>query len=62
MKHYPCFILSGLKISNKFWLDLFLDDNHSFLVENSSDYSGIAHRGLRDSHALKVPFYNEVQS
>ena len=62
MKHYPCFILSGSKISNKCWLSFYLDENHSFLVEKSCDYSDIAHRGLRDSHALKVPFYNEVQS
>ncbi len=61
-RHYPCFILSGIKISNKFWLDFHLDGNHSFVVENSIDYSYIAHRGLRDSHSLKVPFYNEVQS
>ena len=44
------------------WLSFYLDENHSFLVEKSCDYSDIAHRGLRDSHALKVPFYNEVQS
>ena len=59
---YPCFILSGQKISKKFWLDFHLDGNTSFLVETSIDYSYIEQRGLRDSHALKVPFYNEVQS
>ena len=61
-RHYPCFVLSGSKISRTCSLCFYIDAGRFFTVEESVYYDDIAMTGLQKSHSVKVPFYNEVQS
>ena len=61
-RNYPCFVLSGSKISRTCSLCFYLDAGRWFTVEESIYYEDLAMTGLQQSYAIKVPFYNEVQS
>lgn len=58
-RDYPCMSLSISKGAFSLWFHL--ESGYFFEIQYSFDYDQIAQRGLECSHAIKVPFYNEVK-
>ncbi|UOO89251.1 hypothetical protein LVJ82_17695 [Vitreoscilla massiliensis] len=59
-REFPCITLCS--VQDSYFLFFHREFGFFFEIEESTDYKQIALRGLQCSHAIRVPFYNEVKS